>query len=658
MSKHESTLNKVLRRFGVQQGGAVQQRSSLENPQTPLSYPAEWLLDIFNGGRTDSGMRISEMTALQVGTVFQCVTIIANGISSHPFNVYERLMEDGRVGKKVAWNHKLQYMLSKRPNPEMSSATFRKTFTCHKLLWGNAFAELERDKWDGSVKAIWPRNPARTRPVRLLSDMVIEGTRYPAGTMAYETYDPLYDAQIMEQDSSNQSYGLRRIVLAEDMIHVPGLSLDGRIGADVVNYARQAIGLALATEKYGAKFFGNGAIPQGLLSSPVDISDVQLETLKRSWAESHGGENAHKTGVLPPGVTYTKTGATPEEGQMLETRQHQKLEIAGVFNVPGHMVGVITDDAGKSTVEQSSIEFKLFCLDPHAVDLEQEFEFKLFPRVGQHANKFFAALDLRKMMYPDAMSRSTLYGSGKQWGYMSTNDIHDLEGMNPVEDGSGDKYWMPINMQDAATASATSDQITENLNNGTLTATPTGMTPVGNHPAVQEEKKQDKADKAHDMAKHQISADASVKIAKATGKDPNGGNQDQNGNQPGKPGQKQPAGKQPQGKGNDKQPAKPAPKKGKREDLTKIFSGMYRDAVGRAVNRKKATVTDYTTIFGPVVSAMIESTFAEPTDAAQFIKDYTTDVFSRATTGGWSEDLDGQAKKEFAVLVELILGAE
>ena len=610
-------------------------RSSLENPQTPLSYPAEWLLDIFNGGRTDSGMRISEMTALQASTVFQCVTIIANGIASHPLNVYQRLFENDRTGKKITYSHPLYNILAKRPNPEMSSTTWRRTMTCHKLLWGNAYSEIERDRTNRII-AIWPRNPARTRPVRATSSVTMEGTTYPPGTMFYETFDFMKDSQIMEQDSDNQNYGMRRLVLTEDMLHFPGLSLDGRLGQDVVNLARQAIGLSLATEKYGAKFFGNGAIPHGILGVPGDMTDVQWEVLKRSWAESHGGENQHKTGVLPPGVTYTKTGSSPEEGQMLQTRQHQRLEIASFFNVPGHMVGVNGDDAGKSSVEQSSIEFKLFCLDPHAVDYEQELEFKLFPQVGQSANKFFASFDMRKLMYPDATSRAALYGSGKQWGYLNTNDIHELEGMNPVEDGSGDKYWMPINMQDAAMAATHGDAVTDGLNDGTLAATPAGVTPIGNHPVVKDAAKQEKAKQQLDLQKHQISASASVQIAK------HGATAD---------------------KGDDNEPTPNkaknklgAKKAKKRADLSRVFAGMYRDAVGRASFRKKPTVADYVTVFGPIASAVVESAFDEPTDASEFIREYTTDLFTRKGEG-WGDDLDGAAAEEFEKFIAAVLNA-
>lgn len=627
--KNESFLSKAARRFGFELNG-IQKRSSLENPGTPLSYPAEWLLDIFNGGRTDAGLRVSEMTALQVTTVYQCVTIIANAIATHPLHVYERSLDDGRVANRIAYDHPLYELLHSEPNPEMTSATFRRTIQCHKLLWGNGYAEIEHDDKTGKIIAIWPRNPARTRPVRLTSPAMIEGDLYPVGTMCYETYDPMRDSQILEMDNNNQNYGYRRIVLAEDMIHLPGLSLDGRVGQDVVILARQAVGLALATEKYGAKFFGNGAIPQGVLGVPGDMTDVQWETLRRSWAESHGGENSHKTGVLPPGVTYTKTGSSPNEGQMIETRQYQRLEMASMFNMPGHMVGVNGDDAGKSSVEQSSIEFKLFCLDSHVVDFEQEMKRKLFKKKNPNlkAPTYRAGFDMRKLMYPDAASRSTLYGSGKQWGYLNTNDIHELEGMNPVDDGSGDKYWMPNNMVDAAMSATHSDAVTEGLNAGTLAATPAGTTPVGSHPVKKDEQKATKMALDHNLAKHKMSTDASVKIAKSQPK--------------------------PDGDDNDTPEPGKKSKKQKREDAVRVFSTMFRDAVGRASNRKKATVRDYTTIFGPITSAVTEQMFEQNVNAADFIKAHVNDLFNRRSTG-WGENLDEAAADEFNRLLTALL---
>jgi phage portal protein BeeE len=134
---------------------------------------------------------------------------------------------------------------------------------------------------------------------------------------------------------------------------------------------------------------------------------------------------------------------------MTATRQYQRSEICAVFGVPLHMVAAQEKGGGKSNVEQQSIEFVLFCLGPWLTALEQEFGRKLFSKVGRSANKYFAHFDTRRLLYPDADSRAKFYASGKQWGYLNTNDIRELEDMNPIEDGSGDIYWAPVNMQPA-----------------------------------------------------------------------------------------------------------------------------------------------------------------------------------------------------------------
>jgi HK97 family phage portal protein len=428
--------------------GLAEYRSSLENPQVPLSYPAEWLLDIFNGGRTDSGIRVSEMTALQVGTVYACVNIISNGFASMPLNVYERLItKAGRVIKKKAFDHSLMPLLNCEPNVEMTTFTWLKTMMIHDLLWGNAFTEIQRDGAN-QIIGLWPRNPARTRAIRCLKPLLLEGTIHPAGTLIYETTENLADNDTPSAAENTELHlGKRRLILAEDMIHVPGMSLDGRVGQSTIWLSRQIIGLALATEKYGAKFFGNGARPAGILKLPNKLEEKAIENLRRSWAEAHGGENQFKVAVLEQGIEFQKIAATPEEGQMLGTRNYQRSEICSVFNVPLHMVASGDAKSGKSNVEQNSIEFVLYCLTPWITAWEKELQRKLFPKMGRTANKFVPKFDKRHLLYPDADSRAKFYASGRQWGYLSKNDVLDFEDMNPDESPAGDVYMVQVNMQ-------------------------------------------------------------------------------------------------------------------------------------------------------------------------------------------------------------------
>jgi len=479
MASRAKIADRMLSRMGLERRTVLTQaireiRSSLENPQTPLSYPAEWLLDLFNGGRTNSGIRISEMTALQVSTVLACVNIISNGISSLPLHVFERMFINDRPGKKLAYNHTLYDFLHSEPNAEMSSPTWRKTMSVHDLLWGNAYSEIQRSKSDNSITAIWPRNPARTRPVRLTKPAKIEGDLLPIGTLVYETNETMGDSPVHFTDSLDESSPMRRIVLAEDMLHVPGLSLDGRLGQGIVYLAREVMGLALATEKYGGKFFGNGARPAGILTLPGTMDDVALENARRSWTEAYGGENAHRTAILEPGMKYEKVGASPNEAQFLETRKYQRNDIAAIFNVPPHMIGDLEKSA-RSNIEQSAIEFVLFTLTPWLTLYEAEFERKLFPKQGRSANKFFPMFDTRRLLYPDSESRSKFYAAGKQWGFLNTNDIREMENLNPVTDGSGEVFWMPFNMQDSALLAKQSAHAQKALKAGDQEAVLPGM---------------------------------------------------------------------------------------------------------------------------------------------------------------------------------------
>jgi HK97 family phage portal protein len=390
------------------------------------------------------------MTALQVGTVFSAVNIISDGVSSLPVHVYQKAKIAGRASKSIATDNVLYDLINKEPNPEMTSAVFFKTLMVHDLLWGNAYAEIQLNN-SGAVCGIWPRNPARTRPIRILKPLLFSGDLLPAGTLMFETSDQLMDSSsyVVDQNPDMQNVGTKRLVLAENMIHIPGLSLDGRLGQSTVWLARQAFGLALATEKYGAKFFGNGARPAGILTLPSKLEDKAIDTLRRSWAEAHGGENQFKVAVLEQGVKYEKIAATPEEGQMLETRRYEREEICAIFGVPAHMV-CAQEKGGKSNVEQSSIEFVLYCLHPWLNRYQQEFGRKLFSGIGRSAGKYEVRFDTRKLMYPDAAARSTFYSQGKQWGFLNTNMILELEDMNPVEDEKvGETFWQPINMQDA-----------------------------------------------------------------------------------------------------------------------------------------------------------------------------------------------------------------
>lgn len=430
---------------------ASEARSSLENPQTPLSYPAEWLLDIFNGGRTDSGIRVSELTAFQASTFLACVDLIAGSIASLPKHVFERTVnENGRASHRIAYEHNYYDLVHIEPNDEMSRFVFDKAYMAHLLAWGNGYAELQRDGGN-QVVAMWPRNPYKTRPHRILEAITLPAVPWrpfpvslPAGSLVYRTTDGI---DSMDESDSSAEDGVARYIAKEDMLHVPGLAFDGRIGQSVVWLARQTIGLALATEKFGAKYFANFAKPGGMLELPNQSPEAR-EKSKQSWMESQGGENAHRIAVVPPGAKWTPLSNKPDESQMTETEQAVNLKICSFFHVPPHMVGV-GKTTSRSNTEQMGQEYISYTLSPWISAIKLEFKRKMFPSSGigrSPRNRFYVDFDLTDLQRADAASRNAFYSGGRQWAYLNTNDIRAFEKLNPIEEPWAEDYWMPINM--------------------------------------------------------------------------------------------------------------------------------------------------------------------------------------------------------------------
>lgn len=424
-------------------------RTSLENPQTPLSFPAEWLLDIFNGGRTDSGIRVSELIALQVTTVLACVELKSGAVASLDFRIFEKTVNpDGRLNRRIAHDHDLWDLIHDEPNEEMSSFTLRKTVQAHRMLWGNGYIEIQRDGGNRAV-ALWPRNPARTKIRRAAEKMTINGELVMPGDLFFSTTEGQEMTPIFVEDATNEGHTTERGILAADMISLPGLALDGRIGQDVVQLGRNAIGLALATEKFGGKFFGNGALGYGIFKLPGHMAPEDFEVFKRELAEAWGGENQQRPLVLQGGEDYVATSTKPNEGQFIESRNFQISEVCRVMgNVPPHMVGV-TEKSSRANVEQIGQEFLTFSLRPDLLCWEQEFRRKMFPRpnMGRNAGRMFGVMfDTWPLITPAAADLRQFVQAMVQWGVWAPNDARARLNDNPIADAAADSTWMQINM--------------------------------------------------------------------------------------------------------------------------------------------------------------------------------------------------------------------
>ena len=367
-------------------------------------------------GRTTSGKPVNERTAMQTTAVYACVRILAEAVASLPLHVYE-YQDDG--GKKLVYDHPLYYLLHDEPNPEMTSFVFRETLMSHLLIWGNAYAQIIRDG-AGRVLGLYPLLPDK-----------MEVQRDDKGSIYY-VYSRNSDENPMFKEYGNIK------LKAEDVLHIPGLGFDGLIGYSPIAMAKNAVGMTLACEEYGASFFANGANPVGVLEHPGVLKDPSK--VRESWNSVYRGvNNAHKIAVLEEGMKYQQIGIPPEEAQFLETRKFQFNEIARLYRIPPHMVGDL-DKSSFSNIEQQSLEFVKYTLDPWVIRWEQSLQRSLL--LPGEKGKYFIKLNVDGLLRGDYQSRMNGYAVGRQNGWFSANDIREMEDMNPIPDEEGGNLYL------------------------------------------------------------------------------------------------------------------------------------------------------------------------------------------------------------------------
>ena len=391
-----------------------------------LFYSRDKPRNLFTGGSTyvfgpsTSGNNVNETTAMQMSAVYACVRIIAEAIAQIPLNVY-RFTEDG--GKEKDPRHPLYFLLHDEPNPEMTSFIFRETLMSHLLLWGNAYAQIIRNGM-GEVVGLYPLMPDR-----------MEVDRDEEGNLVY-TYTKYFD-----EAGARHRYEQVKLP-AWQVLHIPGLGYDGLIGYSPIAMARNAIGMSMAAENFGATFFANGATPGGVLEHPGIVKDP--ERLRESWHAQFSGRNSHNIAVLEEGMTFKPMSIPPEEAQFLETRKFQIDEIARIFRVPPHMVGDL-EKSSFSNIEQQSLEFVKYTVGPWVARWEQSLSQALL--LPSEKTRYTIKYNLDGLLRGDYESRMNGYAVGRQNGWLSANDIRELENMNkiPAEEG-GDEYLINGNM--------------------------------------------------------------------------------------------------------------------------------------------------------------------------------------------------------------------
>ena len=389
----------------------------------------KWLCLPFFMGNSTSGKRVNERSAMQMTAVYSCVRILSEAVAGLPLHLYQYT---DKSSKEKAVDNPLYFLLHDEPNTEMTSFVFRETLMTHLLLWGNAYSQIIRNG-KGEVVGLYPLMPDR---------MTVN--RDEKGRLYYEYMVSSDDAKTLKDGTVRLS--------PYDVLHIPGLGFDGLVGYSPIAMAKNAIGLAIAAEEYGSKFYANGATPSGILEYPGTVKEP--DKVRESWNAGFGGSsNAHKIAVLEEGMKYTPISISPNEAQFLETRKFQINEIARIFRVPPHMVGDL-EKSSFSNIEQQSLEFVKYTLEPWLVRWEQAMQRSLIPQDDK--SKYFIKFNVDGLLRGDYQSRMQGYATARQNGWMSANDIRELENLDriPAEDG-GDLYlingnMMPLSMSGAA----------------------------------------------------------------------------------------------------------------------------------------------------------------------------------------------------------------
>lgn len=366
-------------------------------------------------GPSTSGKNVNEFTAMQTTAVYACVRILSETLAALPLQLYRYTPG----GKERVYDHPLYHILHDEPNPEMTSFIFRETLMSHLLIWGNAYAQIIRDRL-GRVQGLYPLRPDKMTVCRDESGQI------------YYIYTKTTD-----ENPAIKPYG--QVPLRKDeVLHIPGLGFDGLVGYSPIAMARNAVGMTMACEEYGASFFANGASPSGVLEHPGVLKDPAK--VRDSWnAVYRGTGNAHKVAVLEEGMKYQQIGIPPEEAQFLETRKFQLDEIARLYRIPPHMIGDL-EKSSFNNIEQQSMEFVKYTLDPWVIRWEQSMQKALF--LPEEKKQYFLKFNVNGLMRGDYESRMTGYSIGRQNGWLSANDIREMEDMNPVPEEEGGNLYL------------------------------------------------------------------------------------------------------------------------------------------------------------------------------------------------------------------------
>ena len=368
-----------------------------------------------------SGVRVSEKSSLGLTAVWSAVRLLSETIASLPINIYKM---DNQGSKFIDFPNPLNKLISISPSPNYTKYNFIETMMSHLLLWGNAYACIKRN---GGARAyeLEILNPENVEPFKSEDD----------GLVYY----------------NSKKYG---ILADKEMIHIVGFSYDGIKGKSPIRVAAEALGIATASQEFGANFFGRGANLSGVLEHPSRLSDDAANRLRSSWNDRFSGiKNSHQTAILEEGVKFKPIGMPLADAQFIETRRFSVEEIARIFRVPNHLINDLTK-ATYSNIEQQSLEFTKYSLTPYLVNWEQELNRKLLS--DRELSTHFFKFQTTELLRGDADSRADYYRKLFEIGAISPNEIRTMENLNKISEG--DEYFVPLNLGQLGSTNTTENE--------------------------------------------------------------------------------------------------------------------------------------------------------------------------------------------------------
>lgn len=392
--------------------------SRIKRSLTNARNPQQWFINFVNGGSaSSSGVVVSEASAMTYTPFWAAVRIISGAVAGLPLITYRKTDD----GKERAENEIPFTLLKDVANPYMTSFKLKETLQAHALVYGNGYANIERDG-GGRPIALWPLLPNQTK--RVIGD---DGV-------------PHYEVGIPGMEP--------RTLLDDDVLHIAGLGFDGLSGYNVVRLHKEAIGLGMATKQYSAAFFSNGAQPAGILEHPGEMTEQAQKRFRKSWEEQHKGlTRSHRIAILEEGMKYTQTGVNPEDAQSLEMQKFSVDDVARIFNIPPHKLASM-DRATFSNIEEQNMDFLTQTLLYWLKGWETECNKKLI--MPSRRGKVFVEYLVDAFLRGDLESRYKAYNTGRLGGWLSVNEIRGFENMNNIGD-EGDIYLEPLNMKPAGT---------------------------------------------------------------------------------------------------------------------------------------------------------------------------------------------------------------